>query len=341
MATIVRVSVSKVLIPELEAALNRKDGYIMGARGQNPRTGYLDLTETQVKGSWRKDGWYYTQYLEGGYTREQYNKALYWREHATRVWDCNGLAEGIYELHTGVCIDSKARFNYSEWCNPKGSDMADMPRVPGIAVFIHSSSKGYITHVGYMYKPVEDGKPDGDWWVIEARGVMYGVVKTKLSQRGWNRWGAMTKYYDYEGALDGTDDGADVDANPYGTRLLKKGCTGSDVKALQETLISLGFDCGKYGADGDFGKATFAALKAYQTARGLEADGIAGDLTKAALLAEVIEASEEHQAAGATETAQIKPVTQAVYNLSITGDKAKLEAIQAIYGGIISEVVTE
>ena len=181
MADIKRLSVNEVLIPELEAACIRGDGYIMGARGQNPRTGYLSLSETKVKSSWRIDGWYYTQYLEDGYTREQYNKALYWREKAVRVWDCNGMAEGVYELYTGVCIDSKARFNYSEWCNPRGSDMSNMPRVPGIAVFIHSASKGYITHVGYLYKPIDENRPEGDWWVIEARGVLYGVVKTKFS----------------------------------------------------------------------------------------------------------------------------------------------------------------
>ena len=337
MAEIIRLSVDKILVPELEAAMNRKDGYIMGARGQNPRTGYLDLSETAVKSSWRKDGWYYTQYLESPYTEEQYRKALYWREHATRVWDCNGLAEGIYEMYTGVCIDTKARFNYSEWCNPKGSNMADMPRVPGIAVFIHSSSKGYITHVGYLYKPVKEGEPKGDWWVIEARGVLYGVVKTKLSERGWNRWGAMTKYYDYEGALEDDDKDTGAVVNPFGARMLKKGCAGEDVRALQETLISLGFSCGKYGADGEFGKATLAAVQQYQAARGLEADGIVGDKTKEALMAEIVETGSEAQLA--EEPAQpIEEPAQPVCKLTITGERAQLEAIQALYGGEISEV---
>ena len=196
-----RLSIIDVLLPELRAAIERKDGYIMGARGQNPRTGYLDLSETKCKSAWEVSGWYYTQYLEAPYTPEQYQQALYWREHATRVWDCNGLAEGIYELHTGVNIDSKARFNYSEWCNPRGANMSELPRVAGVAVFMHSAKKGYITHVGYLLEPVVAGKPEGDWWVCEARGVMYGVVKTKLSQRGWNRWGVMSRYYDYGDAF--------------------------------------------------------------------------------------------------------------------------------------------
>lgn len=308
-----KLSITKIFVPELKAAIERKDGYIMGACGQNPRTGYLDLSVTEVKSSWRKDGWYYTQYLEAPYTKQQYEKALYWREHATRVWDCNGLAEGIYELHTGVNIDSKARFNYSEWCDPKGSDMSEMPRVPGIAVFIHSSSKGYITHVGYLLEPVEANNTAGDWWVAEARGVMYGVVKTKLSQRGWNRWGAMTKYYAYGDALEKHEE-----THPFGTRLLKMGCSGEDVKALQETLISLGFSCGKWGADGEFGEATEKAVIDFQKENGLTADGIAGSKTKAALLAAIKET----------------PV-EPLYKLTITGTLPFLENLQKEHGGVI------
>lgn len=310
------LSIIDIFVPELKAALERHDGYIMGARGQNPRTGYLDLSKTKCKSAWEKDGWYYTQYLEPPYTPDQYQKALYWREHATRVWDCNGLAEGIYELHTGVNIDSKARFNYSEWCDSRGSDMSGMPKVPGVAVFIYSASKGYITHVGYLYEPIDSNKPEGDWWVIEARGVMYGVVKTRLSERSWNRWGAMTKYYDYGDMLEKHEE-----THPFGTRLLKKGCSGEDVKALQETLISLGYSCGAWGADGEFGSATKRAVEAFQEDADLTADGIVGDKTKAALLKAIEETPEEP-----------------TYELIITGQYEALQEIQKKYGGTLSQV---
>lgn len=310
------VSILNVFVPELRAALERKDGYIMGARGQNPRTGYLDLSVTKCKSSWEPNGWYYEQYLESPYTKTQYNQALYWRKNATRVWDCNGMAEGIYEMYTGINIDSKARFNYSEWCNPRGSNMSDMPKVPGMAVFIHSSSKGYITHVGYLYEPVNADKPDGDWWVIEARGVMYGVVKTRLSERNWNRWGAMTKYYDYGDLLEQHED-----THPFGTRLLKEGCAGEDVKALQETLISLGYDCGKWGADGEFGSATAKAVRAFQQENDLNVDGIVGEKTKAALLKAIKDEAGEP-----------------AYQLVITGTHDNLLEIQKVYGGTITQI---
>ena len=64
---------------------------------------------------------------------------------------------------------------------------------------------------------------------------------------------------------------------------LAKGRFGDDVVSLQEKLISAGFTP-KGGADGHFGPATEAALKAYQEAEGLAVSGIADELTVAHLL---------------------------------------------------------
>ena len=262
------------LIEDLEAALKRKDGYIMGARGQNPRTGYLDLSITKCKSSWEPNGYYYTQY--SGSQRE---KALYWRAHATRVWDCNGLAEGIYEIHTGTNIDSKARYNYQQWCDPKGKGMIPAERrVPGAAIFWGTSASN-IHHVAYLWKPTSEGHPEGDWYIIEARGVMYGVVSGRLYSRKPDYWGWMTKYYDYEGA--------EIKPIEYhlGDRILRNGDEGNDVRELQTDLIRLGYDCGKWGADGDFGDATEIAVRRFQVQNGLTVDGEAGPLTCAALAA--------------------------------------------------------
>jgi peptidoglycan hydrolase-like protein with peptidoglycan-binding domain len=61
-------------------------------------------------------------------------------------------------------------------------------------------------------------------------------------------------------------------------RKLQKGCSGEDVKRLQETLNGLGFNCGK--ADGIFGQKTKTAVQAFQSAYGLTADGIVGAKTR-------------------------------------------------------------
>lgn len=58
---------------------------------------------------------------------------------------------------------------------------------------------------------------------------------------------------------------------------------GLDVKALQQALMAAGFDLPKYGADGDFGNETRAAVRAFQTARGLPVTGQADDKTRKAL----------------------------------------------------------
>ena len=248
-------------VEQLEAALKRKDGYIMGARGQVPRTGYLDPTvpESMCKSSWKPGGHMFTQY--DGRQRE---KALYWRQHAARVWDCNGMAEGIYEILTGISIDSKARYNYRDWCSVKGSGTIPARyRVPGAAVFWGSSASS-IHHVGYLYKPVKASEPEGDWYIIEARGVMYGVVKTRLSSRKPNFWGLMTKYYDYDSIPD-TDGGCPY-PEPSGT--VRCGASGNAVRWVQWHLLKWRPDClPRFGVDGDYGAETKAAVLDFKRAR--------------------------------------------------------------------------
>ena len=71
----------------------------------------------------------------------------------------------------------------------------------------------------------------------------------------------------------------------FGNRLLSNGDEGDDVKELQNLLIQFGYDLGKWGADGDFGDMTEAAVREFQQKNGLEVDGIVGKNTFTALLA--------------------------------------------------------
>lgn len=61
-----------------------------------------------------------------------------------------------------------------------------------------------------------------------------------------------------------------IDTNTY----LQVGSSGTKVRTLQNRLIALGWMAGK--ADGDFGGATEAAVKAFQKKMGLWNDGVAG-----------------------------------------------------------------
>ena len=66
--------------------------------------------------------------------------------------------------------------------------------------------------------------------------------------------------------------------------MLRKGNEGKTVAAMQILLIGYGYNCGGYGADGEFGNGTYASLRNFQSDRGLEVDGICGPNTWAALL---------------------------------------------------------
>lgn len=84
----------------------------------------------------------------------------------------------------------------------------------------------------------------------------------------------------YEGA-------AAVEPKVFGVDVLVRGDSGDAVRLMQEYLIKLGYDLGRYGADGDFGSNTETALMAFQTDRGLDADGEFGAKSHAALLAAI------------------------------------------------------
>lgn len=67
-----------------------------------------------------------------------------------------------------------------------------------------------------------------------------------------------------------------------GKRTIQIGSEGKDVQELQTTLNNLGYNCGK--VDGKFGEKTKSALKKYQKAVGLEADGVCGKKTTQKLI---------------------------------------------------------
>ena len=80
-------------------------------------------------------------------------------------------------------------------------------------------------------------------------------------------------------------------AYKLGDRILKNGMEGADVKELQTMLIQLGYDCGSWGVDGEFGDSTQNAVEAFQTASSCAVDGEVGPETLAALM-KALEAAE-------------------------------------------------
>lgn len=139
--------------------------------------------------------------------------------------------------------------------------MDSMPEVPGIAL----RSDG---HVGVYI---------GGGFAVEECSFSDGCVKTCVKDCSWTH-----RYY-----LPFIDYGEAGNVKPpqteyaLGSRLLTE---GNDVKQLQEHLLKLGYSLPKYGADGDFGSETEAAVRTFQKAEGLEVDGKYGEKSHAALM---------------------------------------------------------
>jgi peptidoglycan hydrolase-like protein with peptidoglycan-binding domain len=66
---------------------------------------------------------------------------------------------------------------------------------------------------------------------------------------------------------------------------LRRGDSGEAVKAMQQLLLKWDPDClPEYGADGDFGKETEDAVKAFQRVKGLPVTGVYDAATEKALM---------------------------------------------------------
>ena len=113
--------------------------------------------------------------------------------------------------------------------------------------------------------------------VIEAQGTKAGVIKSKADNKKWTWWGEL-KGVDYGGNV---NQGFPEKTGWHPT--VRRGMKGDDVRELQSKLYKLGYNLGSYGIDGDFGRATEAAVKEFQEDHKLTVDGVAGPMTWDAL----------------------------------------------------------
>lgn len=151
----------------------------------------------------------------------------------------------------------------------------------GDVVFFYSKAKGRIGHVGIVRK-VSGSKV----YTIEGNTSGASSLVTNGGGVRMKSYSMSSTYIDGYGRPPYSDVSED-DIKQYelGDRTLSKGMSGPDVKELQEKLLALNHDLGRYGADGDFGEDTEGAVKAFQKDAKLEIDGIAGPKTFAALAA--------------------------------------------------------
>lgn len=184
------------------------------------------------------------------------------------IWSELGTRQPVYGSHG--CPDKSADGMF-EFCKTQGmpwGTIGSMPDKPGLAV-------RFAGHVGVYV---------GGGEVVEWRGFNYGCVVTKLSGRKWTHWYELPWIIYGEAAADPDSADGIPEVGKLGSRLLKKGSKGEDVRTLQQLLMEMGYELPAHGDDGDFGAETETALKKFQHAHGLEDDGKYGPLTHEELM---------------------------------------------------------
>lgn len=219
------------------------------------------------------------------------------------AWDEDGdidTRESDYGANSQPDKGAKQTLNA---CKVK-SNINTIPEIPGLAVWTKTGG-----HIGLYV---------GNGEVIELRGYAYGCQRNKLSDRAFVTWG-LYPYAEYTAEQEAIARAAANVAASDNTPTLRKGSNGSAVKELQELLLARGYSLPNYGADGDYGNETVTAVKKFQKDNGLDADGICGPKTWAALKA-------------------APTVPAAKYSVTISGvTKEVAEKIVAQYGGKMIE----
>ena len=243
---------AEALIAKFQQALDEHWGYIWGTAGEKwtaEKQKELEKTTDANRAQGRQYG-------------------SKWIGH--RVADCSGLFSWAFKQLGGTIYHGSDTM-YRKYCVNKG-ELSKGKRTdrgtlkPGTAVFVWNGSS--YSHVG-LYA--------GNGIVIEAMSTLKGVTTTKVTAGKWTHWGEVTGV-DYAG------DNAELrmqnaELNAENRLTIRRGSKGETVAEMQGILERLGYDLGSCGVDGDFGRMTEKAVKAFQKDHGLTVDGICGPKT--------------------------------------------------------------
>lgn len=97
---------------------------------------------------------------------------------------------------------------------------------------------------------------------------------------------------------------------------------GTPYDSYIKNVSMINYQCGKYGADGDFGSGSLASVKAFQRDNGLVADGLYGEATKAKLTTlynAKIKAESASKPSSKPSTSSSKVAPAQSFNKSIAG----------------------
>ena len=233
--------------------------YVFGARGQyctpaNRRARYSD-DHPAIKTSCKN--------YNGSGSSGCSGCKWYPQDKLTRFFDCRGFTYWIllqvygWELQGSGCT---SQWNNSANWREKGSVADGIPRDVIVCLFYEDKNdKRVMAHTGLYYNG-------------ETCECSSGVQHSKSLNKKWTKWAVPA-------CVTG-----DIPTPDPGTKpTLRRGDKGVYVTLAQTELKNKGYDLGKCGVDGDFGRATEAAVKQLQKDAGLVQDGVIGPRTWAVL----------------------------------------------------------
>ena len=299
---------AEALVEKFRYPLDNGWGYFWGASGYLWTKAKQQQKEDYMKSHYGTD-WKHNSEAKG----DRY----YWSTYYGAKWighyviDCSGMFVWAYKAF-GASIAHGSNSIWNKYCSRKGELVKGLKTdgselIPGTAVFVYKKDQDNRSHIG-LY--VGGGK------VIEAAGCPEGVIMSDVTNKKWNEWGELK-------AVDYSDSGfPDV---PTWRPTIRRGSKGQDVVDMQTMLYKLGYDIGVAGIDGDFGRGTEQAVKAFQSDHKLGVDGVCGPLT----WDELQKAYDKQE-----EEPVEKQYTVCIHHL----DKTQAEALKNAYPG---SVITE
>jgi hypothetical protein len=177
--------------------------------------------------------------------------------------DCQGFVENTVKRAGGSIPDYRGSNDmYRNACSKivplKGASLE-----PGMVLFIVKQDGGEPDR----YKPDGLGNASHIGWYTGGRyevvhsSASRGSVQLSTLKNGWTHAGWL-RSVDYDRGGDEVKD------------YIIQGSKGQDVKEFQQMLIDLGYSLAPYGADGDFGPVTRAAVESFQVDNGLRVTGV-------------------------------------------------------------------
>lgn len=181
-----------------------------------------------------------------------------------RCSDCRGFTYWVLLQVFGwklMGTGATAQWNNADNWKVKGAIADGIPADTLVCLFVQKSSKMEHTGFGFNNETVE---------------CSAGVQHFTQRKAKWTHWGVPA-------CLEGDIPVPTPTPAPSGHKTLRRGDKGPAVVELQTDLTRLGYGLGPCGIDGDYGKATKAAVEQLQLKHGLVVDGICGPKTWVAI----------------------------------------------------------